>query len=230
MTTAPPLPPKPAPAPDAFRDALAELVQVGLCVARMVARVAEAETALAAAAVRAAEAEGDLALPTSLAEAIEADRATAAAATAQETMVPRTEAVARAFRVVSRAIRMTVLLAERLDRGWARHGARDDRHAMARRQIVRAVADAIAQDSDGPRAERLTEMASERIEALDVEAAIGDRPAEDIIAEICRDLGLDTVRVALRSPAQDTAGLAEEGAAALLAGKANGWKRRPPDG
>jgi hypothetical protein len=49
--------------------------------------------------------------------AIEADRAAAAAAEARQTVVARTEAVARAFARVSRAICLTVLLAERLDCG-----------------------------------------------------------------------------------------------------------------
>ena len=212
-----------------MRDALAELVQIGMSVARMVGRVAEAETALALAASQAVATGEETALAGSLAEAIEADRATAAAAEAQQTMVPRAEAVAKAFRLVSRSVRMTVLLAERVDRGWARQGASDDRVAMARRQIARAVTDAIGQDADLERAERLTEALAERMERLDVEAAIGNRPAEDIIAEICRDLGLDPARMTVRPPLGGVAGEGDRPAAGESGWKA-GPKRRPPDG
>lgn len=43
----PPRPDETTPAPQEFRDALAELVQMGLRVARMVGQVADAETAVA---------------------------------------------------------------------------------------------------------------------------------------------------------------------------------------
>jgi hypothetical protein len=184
-------------APEGFSAALAELVQIGLSVARMVGRVAEAETALAEMASRTRVAEGVSALAGSLAEAIEADRAAAAATEAREPVVARTEAVAGAFARVSRAIRLTVLLAERLDRGWARGGMPDDRPAMARRQIARGVADVIAREADGERAERLTEALAARLEALDRESGTLDRPTDEIIRDICRDLGLDPARLAV---------------------------------
>ena len=115
----------------------------------------------------------------------------------------------------------------------ARQGAADDQHAMAKRQIARAVADAIGQDADGERAERLTEAFAERMEQLDVEAAIGNRPMEDIIGEICRDLGLDPARMTVRPPRRGSAGLAGEGPATPLARGGpdrEAWpKRRPPD-
>ncbi len=105
----------------------------------------------------------------------------------------RTAIVAAAFGQVSRAIRRTVLLAERLETGWARPIRVDDRQAMARRQIGRAVQDAIARNADAGEAERLTEALRERLDSLDALEDIGDRPAEQLIREICRDLGLDPV-------------------------------------
>jgi hypothetical protein len=79
MTQTTPRPAKTTPAPRAFRDALAELVQIGLRVARMVGQVADAEMAQADAVRQAGAAAGVSPLATSLAEAIEADRAAAAA-------------------------------------------------------------------------------------------------------------------------------------------------------
>jgi hypothetical protein len=207
---------------------LAELVQMGLRVARMVTQVADAERATAEAASKAGAAAGASAMPASLAEAIEADRALVAAAEARHSVVARAEAVAAAFARVSRSIRLTVLLAERLDRGWAQGGGPDDRHAMARRQIVRGVADAIAREAKGERAERLTEALRERLEALDKEAGIGDRPTEEIIAEICRYLGLDPVRMTVKSPLPDDITATEMDAAFPRARHGRGWDARPP--
>ncbi len=166
----------------------------------MVGRVAEAETELAEAASRAGAAEGVSALAGSLAEAIEADHASAAAAEARQTVVGRTEAVAGAFARVSRAVRLTVLLAERLDRGWARRGLADDRHSMARRQIAHGVAEAIGREAEGERAQRLTDALAERLERLDVEAELGAGTVGQTIAAICRDLGLDAARRLVRPP------------------------------
>ena len=184
-------------APEAFRAVLAELAEVGMTVARLIGRAAESEIAMAEASAAARAAEGGAALAVSLAEAIEADRSAIGAAAARGTFVARVEVVTRAFVQVSRAIRRTVLLAERLDRGWARRSAADDRHAMAKRQIARGVADAIAGAADGARAEAVTESLAERLEAMDTLDDIGSRPAEELIGEICRDLGVDPVRMRL---------------------------------
>ena len=184
-----------ATAPEPFRTALADLVQIGMSVARMVGEAAEAETALAKSAATASIADGVPALATSLAEAIEADQAAAAAGEARRAVIARTEIVAAAFARTARAIRRTIFLAERLDRGWARPTNADNRQAMARRQIARAVSDAIAGEAEGDRAERLTESLMERLDSLDTLDDVTSRPAEDIIRDICRDLGLDPARM-----------------------------------
>ena len=182
-------------APEPFRAALAELVQIGMSVARLVGHAAEAEIALAEAASTATVADGVPPLATSLAEAIEADHATAAAAEARRAVITRAQTVAAAFAQTARAIRRTVLLAGRLDRCWARPVGADDRHAMARRQITRAVSEAIARQAGGDHAERLAENLSERLDSLDTLDDVTSRPAEDIIRDICRDLGLDPARM-----------------------------------
>jgi hypothetical protein len=199
----------PATAPQEIRDGLAELMQLGLRVARMVATVADAETELAQAAARAGVEAGVPAMATSLAEAIEADRASAAAAEARQIVAARVEAVAGAFARVSRGIRLTVMLMERFDRGWARRGEADDRHAMARRQIARGVADAIGREAEGERGVSLNAALAERLEALDTEGGIGDRSVQAVIDEICRELGLDPARMVVRSPVLGAVRVAE---------------------
>ncbi|WP_158747733.1 hypothetical protein [Acidisphaera sp. L21] len=194
-----------AQSPAAYREALAALVQVGTTVALMVGRAAEAETAIADGAM-AQVAQGALPLATSLAEAIAADEAASAAADARRDSVRRVAIVAAAFSQVSRAIRRTIMLAERLDRGWARPIRADDRQAMTRRQIVRVVSDAIARrcvtgaTADGGDAERLTEAWQERLDSLDRLDDIEGRPVEAIIREICRDLGLDAAAMLAEPP------------------------------
>ena len=222
MNQAAPRPEQTTTAPQEFRDALAELVQVGLRVSRMVGVVADAETALAVAASQAGAAEGVSALAGSLAEAIEADRAAAAAAEMRQTVVARAQAVAAAYARVSRAIRLTVMMAERLDRGWARRGQADDRQAMVRRQMARKVTDAIGRETEGEQ----TGPFAERPEALDTEAGIGNRPADEVIAEICSALGLDPVRMILRSPLPDAISVPEANGAPPLPGGA--WDWQPP--
>jgi hypothetical protein len=224
MSQTPPRPDETATAPQGFRDALAELVQMGLRVARMVTQVADAERTTAEAASHAKAAEGASAMPTSLAEAMEADRALVAAAEARHSVVARAEAVAAAFARVSRSIRLTVLLAERLDRGWAQGGAPDDRHGKAVRQIARGAEDAAGREAEGERAAPLTE----RLEALDREAGIGDRPTEAVIAEICRYLGLDPVRMTVKSPLPDDISVAEMDAAFPRSRDGVAWDARPP--
>ena len=192
---------QPTPAPQGFRDALTELVQVGLKVARMVGHSADAESDLAESAAQAGATEEASALATSLAEAIEADRAAAAAAETRQTVAAPTAAVAIAYARVSRAIRLTILLAERLDRGWARGSNVDDRQTMAKRQIARTIHDAIARETEGEHADNLTIALTERLESLDSE--FPNRSAEEIIAIICRDLGLDPARMTVQPPVPD---------------------------
>jgi hypothetical protein len=228
MSHPPPRPDETATAPHAFRDAMAELVKAGLTVVRMVERVAEAETALAEAASQARAAEGASALANSLAEAIEADKAAAAAAEARHDVVARAETVAAAYARVARSIRLTIMLAERLDRGWARGGAADDQEAMGRRPIARGVTDATVREAEGERAVRLTGQLVERLEALDTETDLNDRPVEAVIGEICRDLGLDPVRMTVRSPLPRLISEAEADRASPRARDARGWETRAP--
>jgi hypothetical protein len=228
MPASPPHPDETARAPEGFREALAELVQLGLSVARLVGRVAEAEAALADAAAQIAAADGVSPLAESLAQAIEADRAAAAAAEARHTVVARAQIISVEFARVSRAVRLTVLLAERLDRGWATRGKADNRFAMARRQIARGVEDAIGREADGERAEQLTEALAERLESLDIENELANHPAEEIIRKISRELGLAAAQMTACAPVRDEASPTETGEAAPFTDGIMAWAAGPP--
>jgi hypothetical protein len=110
---------------------------------------------------------------------------------------------------------------------------------MARRQIARGVEDAIGREADGERAEQLTEALAERLESLDVENELGDRPAEAIIAEICRELGLAKAQMTAYPPSRDATRRAKTDPAktrkeAPHTGGIAAWAacppQRPPDG
>ena len=227
-----PSPSQPIPAPQEFRDALTELVQIGLRVARLVGRTADSETALADAAAQAGVEDGVSPLAASLAEAIEADRAAAAAAETRQTVVARTQAVAAAFAQASRAIRLTVMLAERFDRGWARGNPTDDHPAPAPRQTTHQAPDPIEREAERERAAALTSLRPERLERLDTEAGIGNRPAQHIINEIYRALGLDPAHTTQHPPPRTAISLVEWPKAAPHG--SNGQEARPlrhqPDG
>ena len=96
-----------------------------------------------------------------------------------------------AFDRISRAVRRCIALAERLAHPPA--PARDPAHTRttARKHILRAVEDTIHRAAnEGDRAESLTIELRERLDAPDLDWDLANRPIPDIIAELCRDLGL----------------------------------------
>jgi hypothetical protein len=228
MIKAAPRPEKTTQAPQEIRDGLIELFQLGLRLARMVTEVADAETALVQAAAQIRVAEGVSPVASSLAEAIEADRATAAAAEARHAVAARANSLAAAGTRVARSIRLTAAMVERFDRGWARGRVADDRTAMARRQIARGVEDAIACEAQGERAERLRETLTDRLDAPDWEDLLEDHDPEAVTAIICRDLGLDPVRMTVRSPLPGIIKQAEMDGVVPPAGGGRGWQAPPP--
>jgi hypothetical protein len=98
---------------------------------------------------------------------------------------------------------------------------------MARRQIARGVEDAIAREAEGEPADRLRERLTERLDSPDWEDLLEDRPAEEVIAIICRGLGLDPVRMTVQSPLPNSVSLPDMDGADPLPG-GGGWKLRPP--
>ena len=118
-----------------------------------------------------------------------------------------------AFDRIARTVRRTIGLARRLDEMVP--AAR--RRVAARRQIIRAVEDAI-QDREPERREELEAELLERLDRPELDDEIDDRPVDVIIAEICRDLGLTALpgtRYWKRRTPADVAALHARAAATL---------------
>jgi hypothetical protein len=96
-----------------------------------------------------------------------------------------------AFERISRAVRRSIVLSRKLAEPVA--PAADhapERRAAARRRIIRAVEDTIqcfAEDTD---AASLHAEFLDRLDGPDLDDDVDHRPVADIIADICRDLGL----------------------------------------
>ena len=97
--------------------------------------------------------------------------------------------VAVAYERISRAVRRSVLLVQRL--GDARAKVSDDAgRIVARRKIVRTVEDVIHRDADADTADGLRAELAERLDGPELDDEIGSRPVTDIISEILADMGL----------------------------------------
>ena len=209
---------RPPPSDPVVRDALMELVGLGVRIARVAAELAEAERRVVAVVEAGLPASiGDF---TGLDEARLAGLAVDSVDAALAAAAPRIAATSQAFERVSRAVRRTAALVRRLDCGWPRRGGSDDRQAMARRHIARSVGERIAAHAEGERAERLFDDLAERLDALELEGAL-EQPVEAVIAEICRDLGLAPQPAPVRRT-PDAATLAVEPGAATLAVEPDG--------
>ena len=103
--------------------------------------------------------------------------------------------LAAAFDRISRGVRRGIILAQRLANPPAPAPAQDPaRHrAAARKRILREVEDTIHRTThEGGRAESLQTELRDRLDAPDLDDDLTTRPIPDIIAELCRDLGLAT--------------------------------------
>jgi hypothetical protein len=91
---------------------------------------------------------------------------------------------------VARSVRRTIALQHHLERA----NNQPERRAAARRRIIRAVEDAIDHRArSGAEAETLVAELHEHLDRPELEHEIDDRPVEDIIADICHDLGLGNI-------------------------------------
>ena len=100
------------------------------------------------------------------------------------------EAVA-GFDRIARTVRRTVALARRLD-DPVRVRAGAGRREAVRRRIIREVEDSIQRCAPGESGAGLEAELFERLDGPEMDAEIDHRPAAEIIADICRDLGLAT--------------------------------------
>ena len=166
-----------------------DLVMLGVRIARVATEVAEADGKIVA--LLAAELPARIANHESITEAQLAGQSVDAADAALKPAAERVAAAGLTFERVSRAVRRTAALMQRIESGWPRRGGSDDRRAMARRQVARSVGEAITRRADGEAAERLFDDLSERLDALELDGSLEDRPAEVIVAAICRELGVD---------------------------------------
>jgi hypothetical protein len=176
-------------APDADFDAkLAELAGLGMRAARVVTRMMEIEQAASDIAASWLPEMGTTAA--SLGDAIAAGQAVDTVTAAMAEAVPRVEVLALALDRVSRSVRRSLALLRRMQAGWPAAASPDDRAAMVRRQVARGVGDMIRREADGEAAERLFDELAERLDDCELERHILDRPVDEIVRRIGRDLGL----------------------------------------
>ena len=91
-----------------------------------------------------------------------------------------------AFDRITRAVRRTIALARNIAKGPA---ARQERTG-ARQKLIRGVEDAIHRKRRESDAESLHAELRERLEDPELEFDLHGRPTQEIIEEICRDLGI----------------------------------------
>jgi hypothetical protein len=96
---------------------------------------------------------------------------------------------------IGRTIRRTIILADKLNqppevRPAPKPPSGPDNRTTARKRIIRAVEDTIQRNVDGDAAERLHAELLDRLDEPDLEDDIATRPVEEIIRDICRDLGV----------------------------------------
>ena len=188
----------PPPTHDAI---LSELASLGMRAARVVTRLMEIELEAAEiVAIWLPQQRGDAA---TLAEAVAAGAAVDAVNAAAAKAVPHAEILARALDRLSRSVRRSIGLQQRIEAGWPRAGS-DDRTAMVRRQVARGGSEAIQREVDGEAAERLFDELIIRLEDPGLDAEIGAMPIEAVVRRICRDLGLVAGALEATRPDQPT--------------------------
>ncbi len=167
-----------------YRDVIDDLIDLGAGLARLLADQAHA----VAAADRVTEAPSAATPPNTTPQ-----EATPTNLTATPAQPPaQIAAIAAAFDRVARGVRRSILLARHIAATPVPTAADPaGRRTVARGQIIRNVEDAIARTARGKDAGTLHAELLDRLDAPDLELALAHRPIADIVADICRDLGLD---------------------------------------
>jgi hypothetical protein len=95
------------------------------------------------------------------------------------------------FDRIARAIRRTIVLARKLAEPQLAQSAQPAPHRIAaRKRILREVEDAIQRKARDAEAASLQTELLERLDSPDLDEEIDHRPTAEIIADICRDLGI----------------------------------------
>ena len=99
--------------------------------------------------------------------------------------------LAAAFARAHRALRLGILLAQKLEAAPQATPATD--RTAARTRILRAVEDQIGDKAEHAEAPKLHAELRERLDTPEFEADLRSRTPEDLITEITRDLGLQSI-------------------------------------
>lgn len=164
-----------------YQTALQSLLQMGLRVAAVAARLAEVEgTAVEALSVAAAQAAAAVPMPDSLAGAVEAGRIADASEAARDAAAGRMASITLSFERAARAVRRTVALARRIEDGRPFGPI-----------VPAAAAPGFAPRAAGPhRDEAARETLADRLDPPEPDDALAGRPVAELLAAICRDLGV----------------------------------------
>ena len=169
---------------------LAEMATILMRAARVVSRMLEIEQA--AVEVAAVWLPKSNSTPASLSEAAEAGHAADDVIAAIAPAAQRANILAAALDRLSRSMRRTIALRKRLQAGWPRSRAADDRPAMLRGQVARGVTSMIRHATEGEAAECLFDDLAERLDDPALDDDLQSLPVEEVVRRICRDLGLVT--------------------------------------
>jgi hypothetical protein len=167
---------------------LAELAEATMCAVRVVKRALQIEQA--ALEVAATWLPDPAARQASLTDAIAAAEAMESFTAAISQAVPRLEKLAGAMDRLSRSLRLTVALRRRLQTGWPRANTSDNRAAMQRRQVKRAVGENIKRDAEERDHEDLFAELDEKLLDPGLDDEIQATSVEAVAARICRELRL----------------------------------------
>jgi len=107
-------------------------------------------------------------------------------ALSQENAPAEAQKAAASYNAVAQSLRRTVMLQEKL----AKPRKTSVNRVAARKRIIRDVEDAIESQAEPDEQETLRAEFLERLDSPDLEDDINARPLADIIADICRDLGV----------------------------------------
>ena len=123
---------------------------------------------------------------------------------AQELKTPSKDitpaARATAYKQVAEAVRRTVLLSQHIAQSPTKPRDPEAKRAADRKHVIRAVEETIDAKAKPADAGALRVELLERVDSLDFDADLAHRPRNELIAELCRDLGLANIPGLLRYP------------------------------